>query len=270
MAVKTGFIGTGNMGGAILKCLSRQNGRYELFAYELNTKLADELSQKYPVSFLDSIWELVKTCQVIIAAVKPAQMDTVMKQCTDSFDSSKLFITIAAGLPIKYYENFLGKDSKIVRTMPNTPALIGEGMTIVSYGKNVEKVEAELVNDIFSSVGKVEEMPESMMSEVIALTSSSPAYVFMMLEAMADAAVRAGIPRNTGYRLAAQAVSGSARMVLETGMHPGILKDMVCSPSGTTIEAVATLERNGFRNAIIEAMDNCTKRAREIGREIDK
>jgi len=270
MAVKIGFIGTGNMGGAILKGLSGQNDKYELFAYEVNTKLADELSRVYPVKFLKSIEELVKACQAIIAAVKPVQMDTVMKQCAKYFDSSRLFITIAAGLPMKYYEDFLGTDKKIVRTMPNTPALIGEGMTVVSYGKNVKKDEMELVNDIFSSVGRVEELPEGMMSEVIALTSSSPAYVFMMIEAMADAAVRSGIPRNTSYRLAAQAVLGSARMVLETGRHPGDLKDMVCSPAGTTIEAVATLENKGFRNAIIEAMDECTKRAREIGREINK
>lgn len=270
MAVKIGFIGTGNMGGAILKGLSGQNEKYELYAYEVNTKLAEELSRIYSVKFLRSIEELVKACQVIIAAVKPVQMDVVMRQCMRVFDSSRLFITIAAGLPMKYYEDFLGTDKKIVRTMPNTPALVGEGMTVISCGKNVKKDDIEIVNDIFSSIGRVEELPESMMNEVIALTSSSPAYVFMMMEAMADAAVRAGIPRNVCYRLAAQAVLGSARMVLETGRHPAELKDMVCSPSGTTIEAVAALERKGFRNAIIEAMDECTRRAREIGREFDK
>ena len=269
MDVKIGFIGTGNMGGAILKGLSGKN-KYEIFAYELNTKLADDLGRKYPVKFLNSIGELIKACQIVIAAVKPAQMDIVMKQCEALFDSTKLFITIAAGLPIKYYESFLGSDKKIVRTMPNTPALVGEGMTVISYGKNVEKNEIELVKDIFSNVGKVEELPENMMSEVIALTSSSPAYVFMMIEAMADAAVRSGIPRNTSYSLAAQKVMGSAKMVLETGKHPAELKDMVCSPSGTTIEAVAALENKGFRNAIIQAMDECTKRAKEIGREADK
>lgn len=270
MALKIGFIGTGNMGGAILKSLTLQNGLYEIFAYEINAELAGSLCRQYPVRFLKSIGELVEVCQVVIAAVKPAHMGNVMSQCAQSFDSTKLFITIAAGLPIKYYENFLGSDKKIVRTMPNAPALIGEGMTIISYGKNVGKSEIELVNSIFSYVGKVEEMPENMMSEVIALTSSSPAYVFMLIEAMSDAAVRSGIPRNTSYRLAAQAVMGSAKMVLETGKHPGELKDIVCSPSGTTIEAVATLENKGFRNAIIEAMDECTKKAKEFGREMDK
>ena len=248
MAVKIGFIGTGNMGGAILKGLSVQHDKYEIFAYELNTKLADDLSRSYAVKFLNSIGGLIDTCQVVIAAVKPSQMDVVMK----------------------YYESFLGSDKKIVRTMPNTPALVGEGMTVVSYGKNVERSEIELVISIFSSMGRVEELPESMMSDVIALTSSSPAYVFMMIEAMADAAVKFGIPRNTSYRLAAQTVMGSAKMVLETGRHPAELKDMVCSPAGTTIEAVAALENKGFRNAIIHAMDECTKRAKEIGREADK
>jgi pyrroline-5-carboxylate reductase len=270
MAVKIGFIGTGNMGGAILKGLSVQHDKYEIFAYELNTKLADDLSRSYAVKFLNSIGGLIDTCQVVIAAVKPSQMDVVMKDCANHFDSKKLFITIAAGLPIKYYESFLGSDKKIVRTMPNTPALVGEGMTVVSYGKNVERSEIELVISIFSSMGRVEELPESMMSDVIALTSSSPAYVFMMIEAMADAAVKFGIPRNTSYRLAAQTVMGSAKMVLETGRHPAELKDMVCSPAGTTIEAVAALENKGFRNAIIHAMDECTKRAKEIGREADK
>lgn len=270
MAIKIGFIGTGNMGGAILKGLLKHDDLYKLYAYEINAELADELGRQYPVSFLKSISELAEVCQVIIAAVKPVHMDDVMEQCKSYINSTKLFITIAAGLPIKYYKNHLGNDMKIVRTMPNTPALVGEGMTIVSFGENIDKSEIDLVNDIFSCVGKVEQIPETMMNEVIALTGSSPAYVFMMIEAMADAAVRAGIPRKTSYMLAAQAVMGSAKMVLELGKHPAELKDIVCSPSGTTIEAVAVLEQKGFRNAIIEAMDECTKRAKEIGREISK
>lgn len=270
MAEKIGFIGAGNMGSAIIKGLSKQKDVYELYAYEINEELSGELSRLYPVRFVKSIGDLVKACRVVIAAVKPAHMDNVLKECKGSIDKSNLFITIAAGLPVKYYESYLGEEIKIIRTMPNTPALVGEGMTIISFGSNISADDKELVINIFSCVGKVEVLPESMLSEVIALTSSSPAYVFMMIEAMADAAVRTGIPRDKSYRLASQAVLGSARMVLETGKHPGILKDMVCSPAGTTIEAVAALERNGFRDAIITAMDECTRRAKEIGRESEK
>lgn len=143
-------------------------------------------------------------------------------------------------------------------------------MTVVSFDKSINKAERETVKGIFKCVGKVEELDESLMSEVTAVTGSSPAYVYLFIEAMADAAVQSGIARALSYRLAAQAVLGAAKMVLDTGKHPGELKDMVCSPGGTTIEAVAMLERKGFRDAVITSMIECTKKAREIAKEIDK
>jgi len=139
-------------------------------------------------------------------------------------------------------------------------------MTLISYDNNISENDIKTVKAIMECFGKVETLDEKLMSEVTALTGSSPAYVFMFIEAMADAAVLSGIPRNIAYKLASQAVLGSAKMVLETGKHPGELKDQVCSPAGTTIEAVSSLEKNGFRYAVIEAMDACTKRAREIGK----
>ena len=150
--------------------------------------------------------------------------------------------------------------------MPNTPALVGEGMTLISYENNIDENDIKNVKKLFESVGKVEILDEKLMNEVTALTGSSPAYVYMFIEAMADAAVLSGIPRGIAYKLAAQSVMGSAKMVLESGKHPGELKDEVCSPGGTTIEAVSELEKNGFRSAVIEAMNVCTKRAREIGK----
>jgi len=140
-------------------------------------------------------------------------------------------------------------------------------MTLVCFDDSFSADEKECVMELFGYSGKVEELEESLMCEVTALTGSSPAYVFMFIEAMADAAVQSGIPRDKAYRLAAQAVLGSAKMVLETGKHPGELKDMVCSPAGTTIEAVAELEKAGFRSAVIRAMAECARRAREIGRQ---
>ncbi len=268
MSIKIGFVGVGNMGGAIVKKLSEAGGdTYDLYAYDINKKLTDDLCCRYSVKITESIPELVQTCQVVIAAVKPMYMEGVLRECAKSLDATTVFITVAAGLPVRFYKKILGNNKKIVRTMPNTPALVAEGMTVVSFDNLVNDEEKEMVKDIFSFVGMVEVMDESLMNEVIALTGSSPAYVYMLIEAMADAAVQSGINRNLSYRLAAQAVLGSARMVLETGKHPGDLKDMVCSPKGTTIEAVAALERKGFRDAVITAMNECTRRAREIGRE---
>ena len=150
--------------------------------------------------------------------------------------------------------------------MPNMPALVCEGMTLVSADGITDQEDINKVKTLFNCIGKVEMLDEKLMSEVTALTGSSPAYVFMFIEAMADAAVLSGIPRILAYKLASQAVLGSAKMVLETGKHPGQLKDEICSPAGTTIEAVGVLEKNGFRSAVIEAMNECTKRAREIGK----
>ena len=266
MAIRVGFIGAGNMGGAIIKSLSGKDS-YELHVYDTNTALLAELGAKHCVKAENSIAALVQNSEVIIAAVKPIHMKDVLEECEPHLRASTLFITVAAGLPISFYAKILGEDKKIIRTMPNTPALVGEAMTIISYGALVTREDQLIVKDIFSAVGMTEELDESKMNEVIALTGSSPAYVYMMIEAMSDAAVQFGIPRSISYRLAAQAVMGSAKMVLETGKHPGELKDMVCSPAGTTIEAVAALERKGFRDAIITAMGECTRRAREIGRE---
>lgn len=270
MSVKVGIIGTGNMGGAIIKGLSGSERPYEIYACDINTQLTEKLSREYHIHAEQSIQELAGQCDVLITAVKPQCMESVLKDCRETLKNSTVFVSVAVGLPISYYAGILGEDKKIVRTMPNTPALVREGITIVSFGKNINAEEKKLVKEIFSCIGAVEELDESLMSQVTALTSSSPAYVFMMIEAMADAAVQSGIPRNISYRLAAQAVLGSAKMVLETNKHPAELKDMVCSPAGTTIEAVYKLEEKGFRSAIMSAMKECTRRALEIGRSTDK
>lgn len=267
MAVKTGFIGTGNIGSALIKGLSiADSGNFELYAYDINKTVTKELASLYPVRVMSSIPALVKQCDIVVIAVKPVYMRDVLNECVGSFSDSTIFVTVAVGLPIKFYKKILGDSIKIVRTMPNTPTLIGEGMTVVSFDKSINKAERETVKGIFKCVGKVEELDESLMSEVTAVTGSSPAYVYLFIEAMADAAVQSGIARALSYRLAAQAVLGAAKMVLDTGKHPGELKDMVCSPGGTTIEAVAMLERKGFRDAVITSMIECTKKAREIAR----
>lgn len=169
-------------------------------------------------------------------------------------------VTIAAGITLQFLEQSFGMPVKAVRAMPNTPSLVGEGITALCFHDLVLKDEREQVSNIFESLGQVEEFPEMLMNSVPAISGSSPAYVYMMIESLADGAVMQGIARDKAYRMAAQAVLGAAKMVLETGLHPGVLKDQVCTPGGATIEAVAALEKTGFRSSILSAMESCTEK----------
>ena len=173
-------------------------------------------------------------------------------------------ISIATGKTLGWLEEHFGKPVKLVRTMPNTPAMVSRGMTAVCPNDCVSKEELEYVVSILKTIGETEVIPENLIDAVVAVSGSSPAYVFIMIEAMADAAVAEGMPRAQAYKFAAQAVYGSAKMVLETGRHPGELKDMVCSPAGTTIEAVRVLEKKGFRSALIESMKACAEVSRNL------
>ena len=277
MSYKVGFIGAGNMGGALIKSVVRFNKEasnngskdqqlFSVSAFDINTELLKKLVSETDIIEETSALSLAKNCDIIILAVKPQYCDNVLEEIKPVITDKKIIVSIIVGLSTQYFKNILGSQARIVRTMPNTPALVGEGMTLISWNDSINEDERKAISKLFSCSGRVEELEENLMSEVTALTGSSPAYVFMLIEAMADAAVKSGIQRKLAYRLAAQAVLGSAKMVLDTGKHPAELKDMVCSPAGTTIEAVATLEQEGFRNAIIKAMDECTRKAREIDR----
>ena len=179
-------------------------------------------------------------------------------------DERKIIVSIAPGKTLDWLFGQFGKKVKLVRCMPNTPALVGEGMTGVCSNEAVTEGELEMVLRILESCGRAEVLPERLMDAVVSVSGSSPAYVFLFIEAMADAAVADGMPRAQAYRFAAQAVLGSAKLVLETGKHPGELKDMVCSPGGTTIEAVRVLEEKGMRSAVMEAMKACTAKGRQM------
>ncbi len=268
MAHKVGFIGVGNMGGALIRSIAKydKNNSFSLCAFDVNTPLLKELTNEIEIKEESSVDSLVRNSDIIVLAVKPQYCSNVLEQIKSVLTPDKILVSVAVGLSIKYYKNIVGDKAKVVRTMPNTPALVGAGMTLVSWDDLITNDEKQLIIKLLGYSGRVEELDERLMSEVTALTGSSPAYVFILIEAMADAAVKSGIQRNQAYRLAAQAVLGSAKMVLDTGKHPGELKDMVCSPAGTTIEAVAALEREGFRNAIMTAMEECTKRVLEIGK----
>ncbi len=208
--------------------------------------------------------EAVKGSDYVILAVKPQVYETVLAEIKKAINKDQVLISIAPGKTTSYLEERLVSDVKAVRLMPNTPALVGEGCTGACRNKNVSDEEFEFVMKLLSGFGKAYKVKEEQMDAVVAVSGSSPAYVFMLIDAMADGAVAAGLDRNTAIQMAAQAVLGSAKMVLETGKHPGQLKDMVCSPAGTTIDAVEVLEQTGFRGSVMGAMSACVEKSRKI------
>jgi len=263
--MKIGFIGTGAMGGAMLKGIHAKNPSFQFHIYDKDSMKMDETAKAHgAVTHLNEA-SVAAASDIVFLAVKPNHMEGVLQACTGVSTEGKVFVTLAVGLPLALYLRFLGENAKVVRTMPNTPALIGEGITLYCCTTGVNPEERRIVVSLLETAGMVEELEERLMSEVTAVTSSSPAFFFMMLEAMGDAAVLSGIPRAAAYRWAAAAMAGSARLLLQSGKHPGELKDMVTSPAGTTIEGLAVLEREGFRSAVIEAMGAVTRKARAIG-----
>ena len=263
--MKIGFIGCGNMakamiGGIIRKSLCKPE---EIIVSAKTNKTLENASKEYGVTTTPDNKEVAKQAELLILAVKPMYYEEVIAQIKDEVSKDQIIISIAPGKTVLWLSEQFGKtDYKIVRTMPNTPALVGEGITGVCYNSAITEQDSEKVLEVLSSFGKAEVVPEYLMDVVVSVSGSSPAYVFMFIEAMADAAVADGMPRAQAYTFAAQSVLGSAKMVLETGKHPAELKDMVCSPGGTTIEAVRVLEEKGMRSSVIEAMKACTKKAK--------
>ena len=261
-----GFIGCGNMAQAMLKGILGK-GLYEpedIIVSRRNDEALVQLHRELGVQTTTDNLEVAKKADILILAVKPFQFADVIPPLAACIKEETLVISIAAGQTIANIENLFGKTIKLVRTMPNTPALVLEGATGMCFNSHVTEEEQEKAIRLFESFGIVEVVSETMIDTVIGVSGSSPAYVFLFIEAMADAAVADGMPRAQAYRMAAQSVLGSAKMVLETGKHPGELKDMVCSPAGTTIEAVRVLEEKGFRSAVIEGQKACVKKAKEL------
>lgn len=256
--MKIGFIGTGNMAGAIMSGLINK-GIFqpdEIIGSDISGQGRQNAKDNYGICVTEDNREAA-SAEVLVLSVKPQFYADTIAEIRDSMTEKQLVITIAPGKTLKWLGEQFGKEMKIIRTMPNTPAMVGEGMTAACPNEFVTDEELGYALKILGAFGKVEIVPERIMDAVVAVSGSSPAYVFMLIEAMADAAVMEGMPRTQAYKFAAQAVYGSAKMVLETGKHPGELKDMVCSPAGTTIGAVRILEEKGFRSAVIEAMKAC-------------
>ncbi|MFG6392730.1 MAG: pyrroline-5-carboxylate reductase [Lachnospiraceae bacterium] len=264
--MELGFIGAGNMAQAIIGGIINNGivSKDEIIASAATNETITKVAQKFGIRTTLDNREAAKA-KILFLAVKPVYYKQVIDEIKDlELDDSQIIITIAAGKSVEWVESAFGGKRKIIRTMPNTPALVGEGITAVCPNSNITEGELEKALKLLRSFGKAEVVKESMMDAVVAVSGSSPAYVFMFIEAMADAAVAEGMPRKQAYQFAAQSVLGSARMVLETGKHPGELKDMVCSPAGTTIEAVRVLEKTGFRSSIMECMKECADKSRSI------
>jgi len=264
--MKLGFIGCGNMASAMLRGILAQNhvDKSDIIISEISQTALDKVQSQMQVTGTTDNKEVARKADIIILSVKPQYYEEVLKDIKDELKDDQIIVTIAPGKTLEWVETKIGKPSKIIRTMPNTPALVLEGMTGICSNERITKEELVQVCDLLKCFGRVEVIPENLMDVVTAVSGSSPAYVFMFIEAMADAAVADGMPRAQAYQFAAQAVMGSAKMVLETGMHPGELKDMVCSPGGTTIEAVRVLEKEGMRSAVIEAMKSCVEKSRDL------
>lgn len=264
--MKLGFIGCGNMASAIIGGILKQEiaDPLDIVASDVSEKALEHAKNTLKIRTTTDNHEAAAWADILFLAVKPQYLESVLANIKNDIKKEQIVISIAAGKSLGWLEERLGTDKKIIRLMPNTPALVGEGVTAVCINGNIQEDETEEVCRILESFGMASVIPENLIDAEMAVSSCSPAYVFMFIEAMADGAVAAGIPRNQAYKFAAQAVLGSAKMVLETGRHPGELKDMVCSPGGTTIEAVRVLEKCGFRSSVMEAMKACVEKSREL------
>ena len=264
--MKIGFIGTGNMGSAMIKGLvtSEYVSGSDINVFDVNVEKSRELSEKYNVKPLQNEVEIADNSDVIVLSVKPNIYNSVLEKIKARIDENKIIIAIAAGVSIEKIENIIGKDKKVVRTMPNTPAQVLEGMTAVTFNGNVKEEEKKVVFGILDSFGKSIEIEEKLMHTFTGIAGSLPAYVYMFMEALADGGVLEGMPRDKAYEIVAQTVKGSAEMLLKTGKHPGVLKDEVTSPAGTTIEAVNTLENGKFRGTVINAVRACVEKSKKM------
>lgn len=264
--MKLGFIGTGNMASAIMGGIIKNQiiPANEIIGADVFAPGRERVKEQFGIHVTDSNKEVVAKADVIILSVKPQFYESVIHEIRDTVKEKQIIITIAPGKTLAWLAGQFDRAVKIVRTMPNTPAMVGAGMTAACPNEHMTEEETAYILTLLESFGRVEIIPEHLMDVVVSVSGSSPAYVFMLIEAMADAAVSGGMPRAQAYQFASQAVMGSAKMVLDTGKHPGELKDMVCSPAGTTIEAVRTLEERGFRSAIFEAMKTCEEMSKKL------
>ncbi len=261
-----GVIGCGNMGGAILKALIDQKIFEKENVLPADIKVTDFLKGMGFESVCDN--RKASSADVILLAVKPQMLAGVLAEIKQSIDYNRtLIISIAPGFTLEMLEQMLSTEAHIVRCMPNTPAMVNAGMTAACFNQNVTEQDKADALRILAATGEVETVPEKLIDTVVGISGSAPAYVFMFIEAIADAGVRGGMTKAQALKFATQAVFGSAKLAKDTGTHPAILRDMVCSPGGTTIEAVAVLEKEGFRAAVMDCIKACSEKSAQMGKK---
>ena len=262
-----GFLGAGKMATALARGFIRAGlaDAKQVIAADPSAAAGAAFAKETGAKVTRSNPEVAQFARVLLLAVKPDQVGAVLAEIRDSFTDKHLLISIAAGVPLAKLEAGLGSGARLVRVMPNTPALIGASATGFALGKAARTEDGALAQKLFSAVGVAFPLKESLLDAVTGLSGSGPAYVYLVIEALSDGGVAAGLPREVSTRLAAQTVLGSARMVLETGLHPGALKDMVTSPGGTTIEGLHELEKGKLRGTLISAVRAAAEKSRRLG-----
>jgi pyrroline-5-carboxylate reductase len=265
---KVGFVGAGNMGEALIKGLLAANlvPAEAIYVADVRLERLRDLDRQYGVQVAPDNKAVVQHADIVVLAVKPQIMVAVLKDIAPAITRKKLLISIAAGVSTATIRAALGKDARIIRVMPNTPALVLQGAAAIARGRGLERDDLATAQEIFGAVGRVVVLDEELMDAVTGLSGSGPAYVAIVIESLADGGVKMGLDRATAMTLATQTVLGAAQLLLETGMHPGALKDMVSSPGGTTIAGISALEEGGIRTTFIRAVERATQRSRELGR----
>ena len=263
---KIGFIGGGNMAEALIKGLISGGFPIDrIMASEPSEYRRDHLKDEYGIELTADNLELMEKSEIIVLSIKPQIADEVLDEVSSACTSEKLLVSILAGVSCLQIEKHLVGKARVVRVMPNTPALVGEAASAICRGHNATKEDLALVQQLFESVGKVQVIDERQMDAATGLSGSGPAYIYTVVEALADGGVREGLRRDVAHALAVQTVVGAALMVRETGEHPAILRDRVCSPGGTAITGVSTLEKKGLRTTLMEAVSAAANRSRELG-----
>jgi pyrroline-5-carboxylate reductase len=267
---KIGFIGAGNIAGAIITGIL-ENGDYsrnDIFIYDIDN-VKREKYKKEGFNIVKSEAEAVKQVNVVFLTIKPSDLKTVLERISPVVTLDNVLVSVVAGISIDFIKKIIGKECKVVRAMPNTPLLIGNGATAIAYEMPITYSELSCVKNIFETAGVVEVIPENRMNEIISVNGSGPAYIYMLAKAMIDGAVSQGIESEVAKRLVVETIIGSARMISATGESIEELIKKVSSPNGTTVKAVEQLEKRGFEQAVSDAMLNCTKRAYQLEKELD-
>lgn len=261
-----GIIGIGNMGTALLRGIinSQIIDTEKIVIYDVNSDHLDKRSREFNIAKANNNKNLAQLAKYIVIAVKPQVIEDVLNEIGGLITDEQTIISIAAGISIDRINHFVNKSSGIIRVMPNTPALVGAGASALAHNENVSDNELAYVKRLLQSIGIVVELEEKHIDAVTGLSGSGPAYIFIIIEALADGGVKMGLPRDISLKLAAQTVLGSAKMLLETGKHPGELKDMVTSPGGTTITALHELEKGKIRATFIRAVEAATEKSRKF------